>query len=483
MRQGSTPRALRRALPWTLALAATLGLAACGGGGNPSPPSLATVASVNAASTAPSSAPSGGFQQLVVFGDSLSDGGTYTPAAVLATQGSAAVASFGTALVADPANALTTYGAAGGKFTVNPGPIWVGDLATALGVPTPLPNEIGYGSVEISTGVFSPTIFPTMTCQSIQQLNSTVDPSLCTDYAQGGSRVALQPGIGHYTINTTTGLPYTDGSGQPYVSALTVPMTDQVTNYLTEFHSFNANQLVAVLGGNNDIFFALSNVQTQVTAAVTQAVTAAVTANPSLTTAQIDAIKASTTETATAAAVTAAQTAVAQAADALSGLVQTVLDNGGKYVVVYTLPDSSLTPFGQSLSGGTTCNVQDPSTPCYLLSNLVNVFNQQLLNDLQGKAVKVLDGHALLAQEIANPAQFGLSNVTTPWCSPLTGGSSTSAPNSLMCSAATPNTAAGATTADLGSWLFADGVHPTPAGYAVIAGATHADLISFGWAQ
>ncbi|MDE1978060.1 MAG: esterase, partial [Betaproteobacteria bacterium] len=65
-----------------LALASALGLAGCGGGGNPSPPSLASVASVNSASTAPAAPPSGGFKQMVVFGDSLSDDGAYTLAAV-----------------------------------------------------------------------------------------------------------------------------------------------------------------------------------------------------------------------------------------------------------------------------------------------------------------------------------------------------------------------------------------------------------------
>ena len=207
-----------------------------------------------------------------------------------------------------------------------------------------------------------------------------------------------------------------------------------------------------------------------------------VAANPSLTQAQIAAIQASATQTATAVAVSTAQATVAQAADALSTLVQTILNNGGKYVLVYTLPDSALTPFGQSLSGGATCNVQDPTQPCYLLSNLVTVFNQQLLNDLQGKAVKMLDGHALLAQEIANPAQFGFTNVADPWCSAATGGT-TGSPNSLMCNELTPNTAAGASTSNVGSWLFADTVHPTPAGYAVIAGATHTALTGFGWAQ
>ena len=449
--------AAARRVRWTLALAAALGLAACGGGGNPNPPALASVASVNAASAAPASGPGGGFQQLVVFGDSLSDVGTYTPAAIAAYGGAQAAAdlkAFGTALYTDPVTALSTYGQEGGQFTVNPGPNWVADLATSLHVPVPLPNQIGYGAIESSPGVFTSPIFPTVTCQDIAKVNPGVNPSLCSDYAQGGSRVALQPGIGHYTIDTATGLPYVDGSGQPYVSALTVPVSQQVSDYLGEFSAFNANQLIAVLAGNNDIFVALGSVSTQMAQGVPQAT-----------------------------AVAQAQAAVGAAADALAGVVQTIVSNGGKYVVVYALPDSALTPFGQTLGGAATCNLQDATQPCYLLSSLVNVFNQRLLNDLQGQPVKMVDGNALLEQEIANPAQFGFTNTTTPWCSPQTGGSSTSQPNSLLCNQATPNAAAGATTSDLGSWLFADDVHPTPAGYQVIATATSAALKSFGWIQ
>ena len=455
--QEMIPGAAWRRGRWAWALVAAMGLAACGGGGNPNPPTFATVASVNAASTAPATAPGGGFQQLVVFGDSLSDGGTYTPAAIAAYAGTgatAALTAFGASLYANPATALSTAGKEGGQFTVNPGPNWVTDLAASLGVAAPLPNQIGYGSVQASPGVFTAPIFPTVTCQAIAQVNPSVNPALCTDYAQGGSRVALQPGIGHYTIDASTGQPYVDGSGQPYVSALTVPVTQQVGNYLSEFKAFNANQLIAVLAGNNDIFVALGSVSAKMAQGVPQGT-----------------------------AVAQAQSDVAAAADALAGVVQTILSNGGKYVVVYALPDSALTPFGQTLGGAATCNTLDATQPCYLLSSLVNVFNQRLLDDLQGMAVKMIDGQALLAQEIANPAQFGFTNTTTPWCSPLTGGSATSAPNSLLCNAATPNAAAGATVSDLGSWLFADDVHPTPAGYKVIADATASALKTFGWIQ
>ena len=452
-----------------LALASALGLAGCGGGGgNPSAPTLSTVASVNAASTAPTSPPSGGFKQMVVFGDSLSDAGTYIPAAVAAysTDPNTALQTFGQTLMTNPITALASYGKLGGQFTVNPGPGWVADLANNLSLPVPLPNQIGYGNAQVSAGVFTPTaIFPAMNCVSTYSVSN---PSLCTNFAQGGSRVSQQPGIGYYTINPATGQPYVNSSGIPYTSALTVPVSTQVQNYLAQFpvvppatKPFNAQQLVAVLAGNNDIFMALSSVSTNMAKGMTQA-----------------------------AAVASAQAAVAQAADDLTTQVKTILSDGGEYVLVYTLPDTSVTPFGRALpftyglaynqtaaaagkyssSGpppGYVCNNTDTHAPCYLLSNLVQVFNQRLLNDLQGQAVKIVDGYGLFSQLITSPV---FSNVTDSACD------LTKVPNSLLCNANTLNSGV---TVD--KWLFADSVHPTPAGYMAIADATLKTMASFGW--
>lgn len=453
-----------------LALASALGLAGCGGGGNPSPPSLASVASVNAASTAPTSPPSGGFKAVVSFGDSLSDVGTYGPA----VQAYAAMNASGTPLYplyqylvgsnqSSLANSLIAQGVAaaqgvgfdpalGGQFTVNGSTTanWVVDLSsTLLGLPAQqaiTPNIIGYAG-------------KSATCPL--KIN-------CFGFAQGGSMVSNPIGIGH--------------SG----GALTLPVTTQVQNYLAQFNgSFNSNQLVTVLAGNNDIFTALGTVSATVTQAVTQAVTSALQQNPSLTPAQIAQIQAEAQQSATTSAVSAAQTNVAIAADELAAQIKLITSKGAKYVMVYTLPDSSQTPFGRGLPytgmtppqappAGYVCDNTVTTTPCYLLSNLVQVFNQRLLNDLQGQPVKVLDGYSLLNQEVTNPAQFGFTNVTTPWCNPAT-------TSSLLCNVNTPYAAAGASAANLGTWLFADTVHPTPAGYKIIASTTLQAMKGFGW--
>ncbi|SBP86461.1 SGNH/GDSL hydrolase family protein [Thiomonas delicata] len=413
-----------------LALASAVLLAGCGGGGNPSAPTLATVSSVNAQSTAPTAPPSGGFKAVVSFGDSLSDIGSYTLAAY-SVYGNPASPQYNSNI---PTWSPPTPYAGGGQFTVNGASTgnWIGDLSSALQLPI-TPNVIGYAG-----NYFNPSTAPAPSTSPVYCPFGV--QSNCFGFAQGGSMVSNPNGIGH--------------SG----GAMTIPVTQQVQNYLTQFTTFNSGQLVTVLAGNNDIFTALGTVSAQLAQGVPQAT-----------------------------AVAQAQAAVGLAADQLAGVVQSILAKGGKYVLVYTLPDSSLTPFGRGLPytgatppaappAGYVCNNLDPSQPCYLLSNLVQLFNQRLLNDLQGQPVKVLDGYSLLNQEMANPAQFGFTNVTTPWCDPAT-------TSSLLCNVNTPFAAAGASTANLGSWLFADSVHPTPAGYQVIANATLQAMKGFGWAQ
>lgn len=110
--------------------ALALGLTACGGESDQSGNSSSTPQ----------------VQRMVVFGDSLSDAGTYTPAAA-------------------PVG--------GGKFTTNPGPIWAETVASQMGVAL-TPAVMGYAN----------------------QVQTCPKPG-CFDYAQGGSRVTDPNGIGH----------------------------------------------------------------------------------------------------------------------------------------------------------------------------------------------------------------------------------------------------------------------------------------------
>lgn len=414
-----------------LALFGALSLAGCSTGGViTNTTTNATVSTVNSASTAPSTPPVGGFKHVVVFGDSLSDDGAYTLAAISVYD-------------APPFNVPFTglpY-AAGGQFTVNGAPTgnWTDVLSSELGTSLS-PNIIGYGT---PAGVFylglgGPTPTPTYCAFSAPISSGFAD---CTNFAQGGSMVTNPSGIGH-----TSG-------------ALTVPVVAQVQSYLTQFGgSFNSNQLVTVLAGNNDIFTALGTVAADEAGGIP-----------------------------TEQAVATAHATVEQAADDLAAQVKLITTNGGTYVLVFTLPDSSLTPFGRGLPytgaspavappSGYVCDNTLTLTPCFLLSNLVQVFNQRLLNDLQGQPVKVLDGYALVNEEIANPSQFGFTNTTQPVCDIYGPVLSNLGNSSLFCN---PDTLVNGL--DPNTSLFADDVHPTPVAHQVIAGAAAQAIKGFGW--
>jgi phospholipase/lecithinase/hemolysin len=199
-----------------LAVAAMLAVAACGGGADaPAPPPADLAQDAEASAAAAQLAAAGGdaalaaaaarsrqtnhtdpnrVRQVVVFGDSLSDVGTYR-----------------VGLIAD---------VGGGKFTTNPGPVWVETIGFLLGTRV-TPFRQGFGGTSQVLGG--------------------------TGYAMGGARVSQQPGI---DCNP-------DATGA-CTAELTIPITQQIGDYLAANHgSFTRDQLVFVLGGANDIFYQL----------------------------------------------------------------------------------------------------------------------------------------------------------------------------------------------------------------------------------
>ena len=368
-------------------------------------------------SGAPAGAPTtkGSFTALVTFGDSLSDLGTYAPATSLAGNGSAPYF--------------------GGKFTTNVdgnlGKVWVENLATTMGLLV-TPAEVGFAgsSVKCPAKLANPALAGT-----------------CTGYGQGGSRVTDPSGIGNNA-----------GAG-----ALTVPMVKQVANHLAAFGSFKATDLILVWGGNNDAFVQFGAFSAAATAIQTNAATGKITAdqaNKQLYEAQ-----------------TAAQYGMKAAAQELAALVRDqILAKGGKYVAVFNLPDSTLTPFGSTL----------PASAKPVLTTLVDTFNLWLRDGLTDLPVQWIDQNAPGKDVYANPAKYGLVNNTVPTCdaakiSAITRGAVTDG-SSLFCNA-TPGMPynglrAGA---DINTWQFADGVHPTPGGHKIISDYVTTQLKAFGW--
>jgi phospholipase/lecithinase/hemolysin len=377
----TTRGAMLRYAQFATASAALALLAACGGGGDDN----------NNNSTPP-----GGIKlQVVSFGDSLSDVGTYSPVI------------------------LRSFG--GGRFTTNPGQVWTQNVAQYYG-DTLTPAATGGFGVPLTAG----TGF---------------------GYGQGGARVKLQPGIGHATPGTTNA---------DFSQATTIPINDQVSSYIAAHGSFNANQLVLINGGANDILLNLTVAQT----AAAQAAAGQITPQA----AQL--------------AGAAAQAAIQQAAIDLASVIGRVVQAGATHVVVSNVPDIGTTPQGlMSADKGVT------------LSSASNGFNTVLKGALTqaGLISKVIyvDLPPLLANITANYQSLGftVSNTGTA-CNlqaMITAATKAGQTNptafgsSLFCS---PEllTVAGADQ----TYMYADTIHPTTHLHALYAQAVEQAIAKSG---
>ena len=214
-------------------------------------------------------------RSLAVFGDSLSDLGTYQVGQVAAV--------------------------GGGRFTTNPARLWVEYVADYYGV-TVSKNRVGGFGVPITV------------------LGGT-------GYAEGGARIALQPGI-----NCTP-----DGAGGCTLQgALTRPITQQIAAHVAASGGTLSNrQLALILAGNNDMLIQAAGVSAA---------------------------------GGTAAALAAAQTNMGIAGATLGAAARSLLTAGAGKVVIVTPFDVAATPLGASGN----------DTSRGLFQGLLLAFNQQL---------------------------------------------------------------------------------------------------------
>ncbi len=308
---------------------------------------------------------------------------------------------------------ITAYGG-GGQYTINgTGKNWTELMAAQLGLPAPCAAQTGLNGTVFGVGV---TI--------------TNHPG-CYDYAQGGARVTLQPGPGNAAL----------GGANALLGQLTVPITTQIDNHLTAVGGkFSGSEIVFMMAGANDVFIQLATYAATVTASPSSAPAAA----------------------------TAAVTAMATAATELAGYVNTkIIGNGARYVVVVNMPDVSSTPFAAAQE------LAAPGTKAFI-NTLVTTFNSQLQTLLAGNPnVLFVDAYTVHRDEVANPAAYSLSNVTTPACN-LTAATNPIG-SSLMCNAG--NLSPGVDS----HYLFSDSVHPTPYGYLLLARLVSKDMLIKGW--
>ncbi|PUE42972.1 SGNH/GDSL hydrolase family protein [Limnohabitans sp. Bal53] len=419
------------------------------------------------------------YASVVSFGDSLSDPGAYQVGPVAQLGGG-----------------LFTVNGIAGKAGSEPVPSysWAQLVSAAA---------IGQVSCAARTGGFGVAVS---------------DIAACTNYAQGGSRVTNPIGTGHAA----------DGS-----AALTEPIVTQVANYLSRNNGvFTGYELVTVQGGANELFAQAGILNAAATNAGTSAFSTKLvellvadatdpqTAALAIATAMATESNrtGNTPNTVVFAAVTAAasqpgnaavgqsvvyEPIVAAATDAgnlaaaqfiantgapnaiaamvtaaaqLSDSVNNMINKGAKRVVVTNLPDVSLTPYALGTIKGS-----DNSTQQLVLA-MTRAFNERLQVGLTGLPnVLFVDVFTENQRQIANPAQFGLSNVTGMACNlnyPNNAFATDGVPSSgssLVCN--TNNLIAG----DTSRFLFADSVHPTPYGHKLLAQLVTKELILAGW--
>jgi outer membrane lipase/esterase len=464
-----------------VAVGTTLLVAACGGGdsgGVVQPPAIK-------------------YTSMVSFGDSLSDVGTYKVGAVAALGG-------GTYSVNGISGAGTT-----------PTKNWTELIAAQIALPAPCAAQTGLNSAAALGGPVA-----------------VVNNMACLNYAQGGARVTnpVGPGSASAPVNSALG-------------QLTVPIVTQIATHLTKVGGkFSGTELVTVMAGGNDALRILDTLVAAATAAGTKAggeafvssLTAQLAADAKAATAAADIsgafVKAKTAGASDVAAVTAAfqaaaadgsamalaaltkagagdtsailavagtATTAANAAGAAAGaaygktngpqaasdmatagkelatyIKTQIVGKGAKYVAVVNLPDLSSTPSTIGQSADTKS----------LILNMVIYFNTLLETELAGTpGVRIVDAFTEMRSFSANPTAYGLTNAATPACNlnaPLNGlATSTTAENgtSLVCNAGNLKTG------DVSKYLFADGVHPTPYGYKLLADLVSKNLTQAGW--
>ena len=107
-------------------------------------------------------------------------------------------------------------------------------------------------------------------------------------------------------------------------------------------------------------------------------------------------------------------------------------------------------------------------------------FNNQLNARLGAESrVAIVDFYTAFNDQVAQPATFALTNVTTPVC-PITGADAQGLPdyNFFTCTAAALDAAG---PAGWRSYAFSDGFHPTPFGHQLLAQLVSRSLAQKGW--
>lgn len=169
------------------------------------------------------------------------------------------------------------------------------------------------------------------------------------------------------------------------------------------------------------------------------------------------------------------------------------LDKGATRVAILNMPGITNTPRFQfvldsiaAASGGGTAGATARAQAEALFKGWVQAFNTELAKGFENESrVVIVDFYTGFNDEIANPAQYSLSNVKTPAC-PITGTGSDGLPTytfaTCTATALSASPPSGASGSDWWkNYAFSDSFHPTPYGHQLLSQLITKSLATKGW--
>lgn len=291
----------------------------------------------------------------------------------------------------------------------------------------------------------------------------------CTNFAVGGGRVN--------NLSNSSSPSSTNPFSIPYQMA-------------TASSSLTANDLVIVDGGGNDLSDLIGAYLLATTpAGVTTYTTMLSTLLPATTVSTLI----GSTPTSTTMALAAG--AYAQAAgQALAASVRNnVLIKGVSKVVVVNAPDITVTPRFTAVLAQVAATAGSAKRDAVQTAARawVQAYNAGLAQGLTGTNVQLFDLYTEGNRITSTPAQFALTNVTTPSCPQVTGGVDNLglanlglAPTVAACNSASmsANIPVGQTSANWWQgYAYSDNFHPTPALHKLISQSISLQLARAGW--
>ncbi|MBL8339869.1 MAG: phospholipase [Rubrivivax sp.] len=182
-------------------------------------------------------------------------------------------------------------------------------------------------------------------------------------------------------------------------------------------------------------------------------------------------------------------------ADTFFNMIKTgALDKGAQRIVLLNMPGITNTPRFQAVlngvaaaNGGGTAGATARAGAELLFRGWVEAFNRQLATRFAGEArVALVDFYTEFNNQIANPTQFGLTNVRDTAC-PATGVGSDGLPTYTFATCTNAALAAAPPVGATGgadwfkTWAFSDGFHPSGYGHQLVAQLIARSLAQAGW--